>query len=150
MSNPGQTELKAVQTESYENVEVELSKFWREIQERFNQASDLAATKLPLDLSEAEDLVAVHCEHLGWLSVWIPDAESLLQQAVAFKTQYVAAAGLQGNALRDVVKGKVSTFARVARLLERLSATINHRLDALRTIISMEKERWKNERGPQS
>ncbi len=147
MSTPGQVTLDAVQVDTFENAEVQLSEFWREIQERFNQASDLAATPLETDLQAAVDQMAAHCEHLGWLSVWIPDAESLQQQAVGFKTEAGLAKGLTGNALRDWTKAKTSTFGRVARLVERLSATINHRLDDLRTIVSLEKERWKNEMG---
>jgi len=124
--------------------------------QRFDEASIMASAPIgdPVkggrDMDSMMNLYDKHLEHLGWMAEWLPDAEDFLQQGFALASEVVLASHADEgwNVQKRLIEGKVHGYQRVVRALERLSATINHRCEGLRTMISAEKERWKNEMGP--
>lgn len=88
------------------------------------------------------DDLATHMECLGWVNELLPDAEAFLQQALAVATDALLTEhpGLTPSILKVLAAGKVTEYTRLVRQLERLSATLTHRLDAMRTLISAGRE----------
>lgn len=99
------------------------------------------------DWSAQLQMLADHAESLGHVNEWIPDAEDLLQQAEALVTEELLTAkpDITPTMLKTLTKGKVHTFTRTARMLDRLSATLTHRMEALRSIVSAGKEMYRQE-----
>lgn len=105
------------------------------------------------DLDSLMDMVDIHCQHMGLCSEWLPDAEGFLQAGLGLANEEVLGQTIHlpvkdrpnGTQTKALMESRVVNIQRCCRAIERLSATLNHRVDALRTIISTEKERWKAE-----
>lgn len=101
-------------------------------------------------LDNLERIVSEHCEALGWCAEWLPDAEGFKQTAYAHSILETAKQFQTGDrkgwlsqtAQKEVSLAKIVDIEKAVMAIERASATLNHRLEALRTIISLEKERW--------
>jgi hypothetical protein len=84
----------------------------------------------------------------------LPAAHDYLHQALALATEAEATAedGRRRNwsEQKTLAEGRCHGFLRVCEALERLSATLEQRIDALRTIISTERERMRSEYAAQN
>ncbi len=114
----------------------------------------IANTQGIYDVDTMESLLDVHLQHHGRLIEWRPAAEDFLQQAMAISTAVLIEKGadddsprLGWNETKALMAGECHGFQRVVSSLDRLSSTINLRVDSLRTMISAEKMRWEKEMG---
>jgi enoyl-CoA hydratase/carnithine racemase len=93
------------------------------------------------------ELLADHADSLGFVNECIPDAEDMVQQAKALATEEILEtwAKITPTTLKTMTEGKIHNFTRTARMLDRLSATLTHRMESLRTIASAGKAMYQQE-----
>ena len=127
-------------------VEDMLAVWWADRQERYMQASKRTSEPMSnsRDLSALANLLTEHADDLGWCNYAWPDVKDLRHQAEALVTASILSTSpdIGWKILEILAKGKIHRVLRVESLFERLSRTLVHRIDALRTLISMEKERY--------
>lgn len=110
------------------------------------RASIYLSRGFPKDLAVLLQVQSQTAALMSWLNAQIPEANAFYSHAMALYTME-ALTEEKLKTLKDadrklIVVSRVATYARVAKLLDRLSATATHRLESLRTQIATERALW--------
>lgn len=108
------------------------------------RSSVYLARPLPKDLAVLLEVTSQTAALLAWLNGQIADAEAFQRCALALFTQEVAIEEelehLTTSERKVMVQARASLYMKVARNLDRLSATATHRLETLRTQVATERK----------
>jgi len=120
----------------------------------FNLATRTSAEPMQMangvyDLDDLMEKLDVYLQQKARLVEWLPACSDFVHQAQAFAVE-TTAIGKDGkkrnwSEQKMLVEGRCHGFLRVQEALKRLDATLELRIDALRTIIATERERMRSE-----
>lgn len=93
------------------------------------------------------DDLSYSCQWLARSAVLVADAQYHLDAARGRVAEEVEKS-LPLTIAKEVMAGRVASEARILKLAERLNATLTHRIDSIRSVLSFEKQTY--ERGGRS